>query len=125
MLRFKVEITFYSHNFNSMAPYRPPSNNPIDSQLSLTPSRKEVPTALSMMVDSMASMAQRAKTDLERVDQRARADLERVDQRARADLERVDQRARADLERVDQRARADLERLDQRARADHQRLKKD
>ena len=83
-----------------MAPQRPPSNNRLDTQLSLQPSGKEVPTALSMMVDSMASMVKRAKEDLERVDQRARADLERVDQRARADLERVDQRARADHERL-------------------------
>ena len=72
---------------------RPPSN-------ALPPSGKEVPTAVSMMVDSMASMIQRAKQDLERVDQRAKQDLERVDQRARADLERVDQRARSDHERL-------------------------
>ncbi len=79
---------------------RPTSNNRMGDQLSMTPAGKEVPTAVSLMVDSMASMIQRAKADLERVDQRARADLERVDQRARADLERVDQRARADHERL-------------------------
>lgn len=83
-----------------MASYRPPSNDRLGDQLPLTPSGKEVPTAVSLMADSMASMIQRARTDLERVDQRARADLERVDKRARADLERLDQRARADHERL-------------------------
>ena len=72
-----------------MAPNRPTSNDRLDDQLSLTPSGREVPTALSMMVDSMASMVQKAKQDLEQVDQRARADLERLDQRARADHERL------------------------------------
>ena len=94
-----------------MVPNRPPSNGRLGDQLSLTPSAKEVPTAVSMMVDSMASMVQRAKQDIEMFDQRAKKDLERVDQRARADLERVDQRARQDVERLDQRARADHERL--------------
>ena len=94
-----------------MAPNRPPSNNLINDQLSINPSEKEVPAALSMRVDSMTSMIKRAKQDLERFDKRARADLERIDQRARADLERIDQRARADLERIDQRARADHEKL--------------
>ena len=66
----------------------------------LIPSRKGSPTALSMMADSMATMVQRAKQDLEQLDQRARADLEKVDQRARKDIERLDQRARTDLERL-------------------------
>ena len=108
-----------------MAPNQPPSNNLINEQLSLNPSEKEVPAALSMMVDSMTSMIQKAKQDLELVDQRARKDVEFVDQRARKDLEIVDQRAREDLEIVDQRAREDLERLDKRAREDHQRLRSD
>ena len=94
-----------------MPQFRPPSNKPPGEQSSLTPSGKKVPMAMSMMVDSMVRMIQRAKEDLERVDQKAREDLERVDQRARQDLERVDQRAREDLERVDQRAREDLERF--------------
>lgn len=72
-----------------MTSNRPTSNDRLGDQLSLTPSGKEVPTAVSMMVDSMANMIFRAKQDLERVDQRARADLERVDQRARADHERL------------------------------------
>ena len=73
-----------------MSSYRPPSNDSLDDHLSLASSAREVPTALSMMVDSMASMVERAKQDLERFDQRARADLERVDQRARAELEILD-----------------------------------
>ena len=59
---------------------------------------KEFPTALSMMVDSMTSMLERAKIDLENVDQRARADLENIDQRARKDVALLDQRAREDHE---------------------------
>ena len=72
-----------------MAPHSPSSNDRLGDQLSVIPSGKEVPTAVAMMVDSMTSMVQRAKQDLERVDQRARADLERLDQRARADHERL------------------------------------
>ena len=83
-----------------MVPNRTPSNDRLGDQLSLTPSGKEVPTAVSMMVDTMSSMVQRAKQDLERVDERARKDVERVDQRARKDVERLDQRARADHERL-------------------------
>ena len=83
-----------------MAPHSPSFNDQLGDQLSLTPSGKEEPTAVSMMVDSMTSMVQRAKQDLERVDHRARADLELVDQRARKDVERLDQRARADHERL-------------------------
>ncbi len=94
-----------------MAPQSPPSNDRMDDQLSLTPSGREVPTAVSMMVDSMTNMVQRAKQDLELFDERARADVERLDQRARKDVERLDQRARKDVERLDQRARADHERL--------------
>ena len=72
-----------------MVPPRPTSNDQLGDQLSLTPSGKEVPTAVSMMVDSMASMVQKAKQDIERVDQRARKDIERLDQKARADHERL------------------------------------
>ena len=72
-----------------MAPNRPPSNNLINDQLSINPSEKEVPAALSMMVDSMTSMIKTAKQDLEIVDQRARKDVELVDQRARADHEQL------------------------------------
>ena len=79
---------------------RPNSNIRINSQLALTPSGKESPTALSMMVDSMASMMERARADLETIDQRARADLGTIDQRARADIMRLDQKARADHERL-------------------------
>ena len=80
---------FNTQTLDSMDPHRPPSNERMDDQLSLTPSGKEVPTAVSMMVDSMASMIQRAKQDLELVDQRARKDIERLDQKARADHERL------------------------------------
>jgi len=72
-----------------MAPHSPLLNNRMSDQLSLPPSGKEVPTAVAMMVDSMTSMVQRAKQDLERVDQRARKDVESLDQRARADHERL------------------------------------
>ena len=72
-----------------MATNRPPSNDLINDQLSLNPSDKEVPAALSMMVDSMTSMIQKAKQDLELVDQRARKDLELLDQKARSDAERI------------------------------------
>ncbi len=51
-------------------------------------SERQVPAALTMMVDSMTSMVERAKIDLENVDQRARADLENIDQRARKDVAR-------------------------------------
>ncbi len=94
-----------------MTPNIPASNNQSSQKLSLTPTGKEVPSALSMMVDSMASMVQRAKQDLERVDQRAKQDLERVDQRARKDVKLLDQRARKDVKLLDQRAKADRERM--------------
>ncbi len=94
-----------------MLPNQPPSNELINDQLSLSNSEKEVPAALSMMVDSMTSMIQRAKQDLEIVDQRARKDVELVDQRARKDVGLLDQRARKDVEFLDQRARADHDRL--------------
>ena len=83
-----------------MSLFRPPSIERPGDQSSETRSGKKVPMAMSMMVDSMTSMVQRAKQDLERVDHRARADLELVDQRARKDVERLDQRARADHERL-------------------------
>ena len=87
-------------------------------------SEKQVPAALTMMVDSMTSMVERAKIDLENVDQRARADLENIDQRARQDVALLDQRAREDIQKVDQKARKDLAILDKRAREDHELLRK-
>ena len=100
-----------------------PSVN-LSNQVPLSPSGKEVPSALSMMVDSMASMVARAKLDLENADQRARADLENIDQRARKDVGLLDQRAREDIQKIDQKARKDIAILDQRARADHDLLRK-
>ncbi len=85
---------------------------------------KQVPAALSMMVDSMTSMVERAKIDLENADQRARADLENIDQRARKDVALLDQRAREDIQKVDKKARKDLAILDKRAREDHELLRK-
>ena len=58
----------------------------LNEQSSLSASGEQVPAALSMMVDSMTSMVERAKIDLENADQRARADLENIDQRARKDV---------------------------------------
>ena len=58
----------------------------LNNQVPLPDSGKQVPAALSMMVDSMTSMVERAKIDLENADQRARADLENIDQRARKDV---------------------------------------
>ncbi len=46
-----------------MPQYRPPSNEKPDNQSSLTPSGKKVPMAMSMMVDSMVRMIQKAKSD--------------------------------------------------------------
>ncbi len=83
-------------------------------------SERQVPAALTMMVDSMTSMVERAKIDLENVDQRARADLENIDQRARKDIALLDQRAREDI----QKARKDIAILDKRARKDHELLRK-
>ena len=85
---------------------------------------KHVPAALTMMVDSMTSMVERAKIDLENADQRARADLENIDQRARKDVALLDQRAREDIQKVDQKARRDIAILDKRAREDHELLRK-
>ena len=96
----------------------------LNEQSSFSASGKQVPAALSMMVDSMTSMVERAKIDLENADQRARADLENIDQRARKDIALLDQRARADLENMDKRARKDIALLDQRARQDHDLLRK-
>ena len=100
-----------------------PSINMPD-QIPLSPSGKQVPAALSMMVDSMTSMVERAKMDLENADQRARADLENLDQRARKDVALLDQRAREDIQKVDQKARKDIAILDKRAREDHELLRK-
>ena len=96
----------------------------LDDQVPLSTSGKQVPSALSMMVDSMTSMVERAKLDIENVDQRARADLENIDQRARKDVALLDQRAREDIQKVDQKARKDLAILDKRAREDHELLRK-
>ena len=68
---------------------RPQSNQRPGDQSSETPSGKKVPMAMSMMVDSMVRMIQRAREDIERVDQKAREDLERVDKKAREDFERL------------------------------------
>ena len=96
----------------------------LNEQLPLSTSGKQVPAALSMMVDSMTSMVERAKIDLENADQRARADLENIDQRARKDVALLDQRAREDLQKIDKKARKDLAILDQKAREDHDLLLK-
>ena len=95
-----------------------------DEQIPHSHSGKQIPSALSMMVDSMASMVERAKIDLENADQRARADLENIDQRARKDVAFLDQRARDDIQKIDQKARKDLAILDKRAREDHDLLRK-
>jgi len=96
----------------------------LNEQIPINSTGKEVPTALSMMVDSMASMVERAKLDIENADQRARADLENIDQRARKDIALLDQRAREDIQRIDQKAREDIAILDKRARDDHELLRK-
>ena len=87
-------------------------------------SEKQVPAALTMMIDSMTSMVERAKMDLENVDQRARADIGNIDQMARKDVALIDQRAREDIQKVDQKARRDIAILDKRAREDHDLLRK-
>ena len=96
----------------------------LDDQDPLSSSSKEVPSALSMMVDSMTSMVERAKIDIETADQRARADLGNIDQRARKDVALIDQRAREDIQKIDQKARKDIAILDKRAREDHELLRK-
>ena len=83
----------------------------LNEQVPISASGKQVPAALSMMVDSMTSMVERAKIDLENVDQRARADIENLDQRARKDVALLDQRARKDIAILDKRAREDHELL--------------
>ena len=80
-----------------MASDRANSSISFDEQGSLSSSGKQAPAALSMMVDSMTSMVERARKDLENADQRARADLENIDQRARKDVAFLDQRAREDF----------------------------
>ena len=95
-----------------------------NEQPSYSAAGKQVPAALSMMVDSMTSMIERAKIDIENADQRARADLENIDQRARKDVALLDQRAREDIQKVDKKARRDLAILDKRAREDHDLLLK-
>ena len=83
----------------------------LNEQSSFSTSGEQVPAALSMMVDSMKSMVERAKIDLENADQRARADIENIDQRARKDVALLDQRARKDIAILDKRAREDHELL--------------
>ena len=95
----------------------------LEEQMPIPTSGKQVPAALSMMVDSMTSMVERAKIDLENVDQRARADIENIDQRARKDVALLDQRAREDIQKVDKKARRDIAILDKRAREDHELLR--
>ena len=109
---------------NPMASNRANSRINLNKQVSLTSSSEQVPAALSMMVDSMTSMVERAKLDLENADQRARADLENLDQRARKDVALLDQRAREDIQKFDQKARKDIAILDKRAREDHDLLRK-
>ncbi len=46
-----------------MPQLRPPSNEKPDDQASTTPSGKKVPMAMSMMVDSMVRMIQKAKNN--------------------------------------------------------------
>ena len=96
----------------------------LNEQVPISSTGKQVPAALSMMVDSMTSMVERAKIDLETADQRARADLENIDQRARKDVALLDQRAREDILKIDQKARKDIATLDKRAREDHELLRK-
>ena len=96
----------------------------LNAQVPNSASGKQAPAALTMMVDSMTSMVERAKIDLENVDQRARADLENIDQRARKDVALLDQRAREDIQKVDMKARRDIAILDKRAREDHELLLK-
>ena len=83
----------------------------LNEHVPLSATGKQVPAALSMMVDSMTSMVERAKLDIENVDQRARADLENIDQRARKDVALLDQRAREDIKKLDKKAREDHELL--------------
>ena len=109
---------------------KPMASNPgnpsirLEEQVPICASGKQVPAALSMMVDSMTSMVERAKIDLENVDLRARTDLENIDQRARKDVALLDQRARQDIYKIDQKARKDIAILDKRAREDHELLRK-
>jgi len=107
-----------------MASNRAKASIDLNEHGAVYPGGKQVPAALSMMVDSMTSMVERAKLDLENVDQRARADLENLDQRARKDVALLDQRAREDIQKVDQKARKDIAILDKRAREDHELLRK-
>ena len=108
----------------AMASNRSKPSSDLNENGTISAGGKQVPAALSMMVDSMTSMVERAKLDLENVDQRARADLENLDQRARKDVALLDQRAREDIQKVDQKARKDIAILDKRAREDHELLRK-
>ena len=46
-----------------MSQFRPPSNERPGDQSSKTPSGKKIPMAMSMMVDSMVRMIQKANTE--------------------------------------------------------------
>ena len=46
-----------------MPQFRPPSNKPPGEQSSQTPSGKKIPMAMSMMVDSMVRMIQKANNN--------------------------------------------------------------
>ena len=57
---------------------RPTSNKKPGDQSSKTPSGKEVPTAMSMMVDSMVRMIQKANNDQE--DSESDGKLQKLDE---------------------------------------------
>ena len=75
-----------AHLIKPMASNQANTDISLNGQSSFSASGEQVPAALSMMVDSMTSMLERAKIDIENVDQRARADIENIDQRARKDV---------------------------------------
>ncbi len=52
-----------------MSLFRPPSNERPGDQSSETPSGKKVPMAMSMMVDSMVRMIQKASNNQSNIDQ--------------------------------------------------------
>ena len=62
--------------FSSMSILRPPSNDRPGDQSSKTPSGKEVPMAMSMMVDSMVRMIQKGtKNESNTENQEARENI--------------------------------------------------
>ena len=56
-------------NLKSMSIKRPTSNKKPGEQSSTTPSGKEVPMAMSMMVESMVKMIQKANMPQEEIEQ--------------------------------------------------------